>query len=464
MNSLSRSQPVVSLFVAEIERLKSQIPFLGHVFTVETLDGVCFLDKYYSKDAKTGRWVGLTSPPADYQSPPVCPTCRAGITSPRYGRPHKRAALDILERCQATDMSRSMAELQTAVQAFDMKATEALLKAAALTVETPAPADNIERATPEQIEQEHNSLIAQSVVDVRNPQPADPRLFGPRMNSAHCLPASHTNAWKKLLKDLLSTYRAAVKIASTHSAHVKAYEASFAWLFRHEIKLAEEAASHAPKRPEENAMRVARLTVGQRPPRADKRFIVEAFWASIKIRFQLADLAQLWIDTVKGRPLGLDTNNADADAIRYWTAFVKFIYKSCIHDAQISIRIAKDSEALRQSAISTLLLWQAEFARAQNVVKESRRSMHLMTMDALRGVEETIRGLGRNSKRELLDAMKDCPQERGGEYMEYNFFKPAENLDKRWDKLARSIFGATFYQEVSDNDRMQVIESFDFCE
>ena len=58
------------------------IPKCGHVFTVETLDGIVLITEYYDRDA-LGIWCGLRTPPAGFLKPPTCPTCRAAITCPR---------------------------------------------------------------------------------------------------------------------------------------------------------------------------------------------------------------------------------------------------------------------------------------------------------------------------------------------------------------------------------------------
>ncbi|KAG8873423.1 hypothetical protein FRB97_006741, partial [Tulasnella sp. 331] len=64
----------------------------GHVFTVEKLDGICELARYYTKH--DGRWQDLATPPQGSQKLPICPTCRGPINSRRYGRVFKKAELD----------------------------------------------------------------------------------------------------------------------------------------------------------------------------------------------------------------------------------------------------------------------------------------------------------------------------------------------------------------------------------
>lgn len=68
----------------------------GHIFTVETLDGICELEKYYTRDDDDA-WASITPLPQGLRQPPACPHCREPIKSLRYGRVYKRADLDMSE-------------------------------------------------------------------------------------------------------------------------------------------------------------------------------------------------------------------------------------------------------------------------------------------------------------------------------------------------------------------------------
>jgi hypothetical protein len=69
----------------------------GHVFTVESLDGVMAMSDYYEFDATTGMPVALNgkSKAFSYQEVKACPDCRSSLRLvPRYGRITRRALLD----------------------------------------------------------------------------------------------------------------------------------------------------------------------------------------------------------------------------------------------------------------------------------------------------------------------------------------------------------------------------------
>ena len=76
-----------------LDELVITLPQCRHVFTVETLDGHCGMTDYYVRGSEYGPWLNCKEPPLGYKQPPVCPTCRTAITSPRYGRIFKRADL-----------------------------------------------------------------------------------------------------------------------------------------------------------------------------------------------------------------------------------------------------------------------------------------------------------------------------------------------------------------------------------
>ena len=69
----------------------------GHIFTVESLDGLMAMSDYYDLDETTGMPVALNgkSKAFSYQEVKACPDCRSSLRLvPRYGRITRRALLD----------------------------------------------------------------------------------------------------------------------------------------------------------------------------------------------------------------------------------------------------------------------------------------------------------------------------------------------------------------------------------
>ena len=94
-----RADLVMLSSYSEVNLSESPCMFLpcGHVFTVESLDGVMAMSDYYELDGATGMPVALNgnSKAFSYQEIKACPDCRSSLRLvPRYGRITRRALLD----------------------------------------------------------------------------------------------------------------------------------------------------------------------------------------------------------------------------------------------------------------------------------------------------------------------------------------------------------------------------------
>lgn len=301
-----------------LDDLLITLPDCGHVFTVETLDGHVSLSEYYRSD-DDGHWIGLKTSGDGFRKPPTCPTCRIAIRANRYGRVYKRADLDILENNVASRMSQSLSAISQRLDDILPEELKTRLKAAAgssnLSVQR-AP-----RNTGSQQKQQ-STCLKQS-----RSTPVPVTALDPSNDKLHCIPPPEVRAWRSVVQSLSQIYHDAVAVAATRSAHMHAWEASFAYLHREEMERAMLDPGAAPRNPHVYATRVARLGVGQPQPRADRRFHVEALWISIRIRLILAELAQTWAAALASRPSYPQENK------RLWHIFISFIFRSCLHDS-----------------------------------------------------------------------------------------------------------------------------------
>ena len=303
----------------------------GHIFTVETLDGICELRKFYSS-TPDGRWTGLSAPPAESAAiPPTCPTCRGSITARRYGRVYKRANLDMLERTVATKMSRELhqlgrraAELLLGTLRDEYSETELPDKGKTWSIE--------KRQILEDIRQN----------DFKNELPLHHDcLWSLEM---HGITEEDSQGWNRVLKPLLQLYKAVIGVAATRSAHLAAYEAAMTWLHNREITALNEI-RQTPSSPEEDtALTLAKQLVGTGPPFADKRFRVEAIWSSVELRYVLGSIALSQLRRIRS----VVTSNEDERVVG-WATFIEFIFKSCVHDTYLARKITADCGATVQS-------------------------------------------------------------------------------------------------------------------
>jgi hypothetical protein len=120
-------------------------------------------------------------------------------------------------------------------------------------------------------------------------------------NALHVIDSAVTKDWRTITHALFNAYKEAVAVTDARSAHMHAWESAFSFLFQHELNALMNTPSRIPSRPHENAMRLAKLQVGQSRPLADRRFVVEAFWCTLHIRLTLISLGRTWLEEVGKR-------------------------------------------------------------------------------------------------------------------------------------------------------------------
>lgn len=268
----------------------------GHTFTAETLDGTCEINDLYSKTAD-GLWFNVQDQYRDpgFKKAPVCPTCRAPITTPRYGRAFKRSALDVAERNVASDMSQSLSALQSGISTFNLdtehtpsvEAIKNAMKSHTFPNNTKA------RILAEQTKQLHASNRGKISAGVF-------ALRGSKDKNAFMIPKAIVDIWRSRIGALLKAYEGCIAIAQQRPAHLTAYQNGLSTLYRMELEsFAKGDNNSGPRTPEENAMRIARLKVGRPPPRADKRF-----WYVIQSFLVIEKVIPIEIDRSVSRPFG----------------------------------------------------------------------------------------------------------------------------------------------------------------
>ncbi|KAI0332312.1 P-loop containing nucleoside triphosphate hydrolase protein [Cubamyces sp. BRFM 1775] len=435
-----------------LDELTITLPACGHVFTVETLDGHCALKEYYRRDERHGRWIGLEAPPSGFKQPPACPTCRAAITAPRYGRVFKRADLDILENNVASHMSQSLSAVRSKVDTFSKADTISRIKTSAPDVSfTSVDVSNKE------LKAQQNTLT--KILRTVRTTPVALEAIDPLNRGVHSLPPDEAKAWKKLLGTLFAAYREAKSIAMTRSAHSHAWEASFSYLFQKELESITANPSKAPRNPQEHAMRHARLKVGQPPPRADKRFLVESFWASLTIRLTLAELAGEWQDASAQRLKYPPANK------RVWGTYVSFLLRSCASDVELALKITQESESHRQEATTILLMLRIDLEQFRFNVKmmmqsgkTSRESKNTLADSANAKLSEAAARV--DAVRHRATMRHRTGGARTAEWLQAEFTQPAEAILEEWRSLEISLRRDTFYEPVSLEELTQVVKAF----
>ena len=213
-----------------LEELVITIPSCHHTFTVETLDGHCSMSEFYST-GPNGEWRGLMTP-IGFRRPPTCPTCRSDITAPCYGRVFKRAALDILERNVAAQMSLSLGTVQKSLESVPANSKKDQLVNVAATIDLKFK-DKTEGKTRAAQEKARRKAL-----NSQNKMPISERDINPASKQLHCIDGLVLDAWRKSMHELLTAYKQAVHVAETRSAHPEAWESAFSCLHEREVDVA----------------------------------------------------------------------------------------------------------------------------------------------------------------------------------------------------------------------------------
>ncbi|KAG8876546.1 hypothetical protein FRB98_007249 [Tulasnella sp. 332] len=419
-----------------------------HIFTVETLDGICELQKYYSQDHNDGRWVDLAPPPEGLQQAPTCPLCRGPINSLRYGRVFKRADLDLSEQNVANSARRSIQDVVRRVERFDVGRSIVKLKISLGRMKYP---DAAEKQNAKKVK---TPRFQPPALNTASLLPVDVESFGDQAGSHFPLPTEAVAAWKNVVQILLSAYQQVVRVAENRPTHVQAYEAAITTLHHRyltEFERHPELLKEGIK-PHEEALKQAKRRCGlPAPPRADMRFRVEAFWVTIQIRFLMVQTAQDGIDSVRDRSKGFMMVR---DA---WMDFIGFLITSIEHDARTAIQLSHASQSHRQVVKTTLLLMEAQYAIAQHDAARRGNGASGQILEELKSRAHSGSTLAKQTIAETSRAYRHAMSGRqeDQEWVDEHFVQPGNGIVDKWESL-----GERLSRGVSNQEKRDILKAF----
>jgi hypothetical protein len=432
-----------------IDEMIITIPACGHVFTVESLDGLTGMHDFYSRDEQDMKWIGLLVP-LGFIQPPVCPTCRSPITCPRYGRIVKRAVLDVLERNVAARMSHSLDKLQKQVHlVLDDNASNALLVTEAATIMVHGPED-----PPNLAEQK---ISRNKLLETGN-SPAPERDINPSNSALHFMDSKVISIWRRATHQLFTVYRDIVKITELWCANTltQAWDASLSLLFEREIQAGLESPATVSTNSQEHAMKMAKIYIGQPRPLAYQRFLVEALWLTLHIRLTLIGLAQTWLCQVKRR-----RENYSSFHFHQWVIYIDLLLQTCVRDVEKACNTAKDSGSHRQIVKSRLLRMRIELEvfRFNLLMCRQYGTMNDHREDLLAMVDK----FGDEAKVEMRSTPIDYFAWENIEstlseriWVGFEFTSIARTIVNEWMEMKRSII---FYEPLSKGKQMQIVRA-----
>ncbi|KAF8656766.1 hypothetical protein AX16_002444 [Volvariella volvacea WC 439] len=430
------------------------LPKCRHVFTMETLDGHCGINDWYIRRESDGKWVDLQTPEGNQlgsRKPPVCPTCRTAITSPRYGRIFKAADLQILEQNVIARMVQQLEKLRNAISGISKETKINEVKDAIRRLDL-----STEEKSPDQPPAQANARESALASTRQTPIPLDHLM--PDNNRLFIISSQVATVWKKLVTPITQAYASAMKVGNLRSAHIHAWEAAYTRLFEREMDLASMDPLRAPRNPHEYALRMARMKVGLPRPRADQRYLVEAFWIGIDIRFMLSDLVLALLKATDGKGSAFPISERESIGI-----FGAFILSSCQDDARRAYEIAQASNARRQMTTSALIQLRAKLEafrfdlELSRIVKAYWTSRESLLQRAVQDEADTVRTI-------LLTVQEHqtARQEDLRDWLSPNFYDKAILVRKEWEKIIESLREETFYEPVSLDEKLAIVNSLGF--
>ncbi|THH30127.1 hypothetical protein EUX98_g4067 [Antrodiella citrinella] len=448
---LSRTLADVDPDMGTVDDMLITIPNCRHVFTIETLDGICDMPSFYEQSPE-GTWLRLKAPPADFMKPPTCPTCRAAITCPRYGRIFKRADLDILERNITSSMSQSLEKVADKVHQASSQPLKERLKPAATQLKANLTKSESFGDTKDRRKKQKRILKETRI----NPLPYS---HIDAMGPLHGLARAEVKAWRDVVQILFNAYREAVTVASTRSSHIHAWEASFSYLFNKEMESAAQDPARAPRNPQQHAMRMARMNVGQPQPRADSRFRVEAFWMTINIRLILVDLAKAWADELSSVQDGPVRCNR-----QLWDDYVSFLIQTCEQDVQITLDITQKADSHRQTVRTNLLLLRIKLEEFRFNVDMMRQSSETFTMQMRSDLADRAHTLRQDTRTHVHAVLRGHVARNRDDvgWLRDNFSVPSQVILDEWENLETSLRRDTFYAPVSLQEMTDIVKALNF--
>jgi hypothetical protein len=268
--------------------------------------------------------------------------------------------------------------------------------------------------------------------------------------------------WKEATKHLSIAYKDVVAVAETRSAHLRAWEAAFSFLYEREIQACANDPARMPRHPQEHAMRVAKIQVGQPRPLADRRFLVEAFWSTLDIRMMLIRLAQVWLDGVKQREAFYPAFHRQE-----WATYIDFLISTCDRDALQAFEIAEASESHRQVMRSAL--WQMRIKLEQFRFQLSMHKLNGTIKDNRAHLAEASSKHGQMAKEKMAETIKVYMLKRAHglrteeeKWVQDNFSEAAQVIVDEWGAIEPSIRLDTFHQPVSVEEKMQIVGALGF--
>ncbi|CEH18623.1 Helicases [Ceraceosorus bombacis] len=320
----------------------------GHTFTVETLDGHCEMPLYFTQNPKNGQWDGLRQPPSAFSNGPTCPTCRAQILSPRYGRPLARSRLDKHERRALARLGEELEKLQRLWTSIDVasKIDSLLSELRKSRVKAPKidqPASHALRFICRDRQKQESEALLMTAHNLTN-------------SKAFKVPYDIHHPWLRATSELRHLYEKARQLSESKTQLVTAFEAALSKAYQ----------QARPKYPDDDptsdarALAEAHRCVAMPRPQADTRIQIEAMLMMLHARVAMLRIATALQQMLDKERFG---------EARLWRFQVCFMLESSGCDAAKVIRKARGAKSGRLEMRAELLLYRIDFEHTRFLIE-----------------------------------------------------------------------------------------------
>ncbi|KAG8744245.1 hypothetical protein FRC11_013604, partial [Ceratobasidium sp. 423] len=240
----------------------------------------------------------------------------------------------------------------------------------------------------------------------------------------------------------------------------QAYEASLSQLYREELgHFGVDFSRGAPRDVEQQALSLARMQIGQLPPRASLRFVVEAFWITINILIQLGVATGKASEEVRER-------DPNATEHQQWEQLAEFILTRAVKDAETVYELAITSESWNKAIKCLIFVLQARYelvahqcrvAIANGALHDNNKRTELVEM-CRQGIRH-IRDLQTSVPQEYARRWARHERQNKLAWVGTNFIQPSNLILESWETLQRSARGGIWYQEVTNAERTAILQA-----
>jgi hypothetical protein len=140
------------------------------------------------------------------------------------------------------------------------------------------------------------------------------------------------------------------------------------------------------------------------------------------------------------------------------------VLKTCHQDSNIAYKIAEESESRRQMTKTSLYIMRAELEQFRFNVdilqqsgsfKDERDKLVTSALQKTRAAEEFM------TRTRKAHGIAKCSDEA---WLEDNFVEIAGTIVDEWRNIERTLRTETFYQAVSLDEKMSIVQSMGFSE